>query len=452
VVLPEGYETMKFDNALQEWLTRKIALSHDPANDRRILTEHVAVGEEILASLPAKADRSESERRVAEQVHDCSRALRREFLSLHAEWLFDSLTDRGMLSKRISELAYEASEKCPGLVPTRAQIADELQHLQKHKEEREIDQGLLLQSWLAHPRIGLGVMRAMLRPTRRATELLERFEQDGEIVLETVTLQRHQAAGHITLHNLSCLNAEDNQLVDDLETAVDLVLLSPSIKAGIMRGGIMTHPRYAGRRVFSAGINLKNLNAGKISFLDFLMRREFGFISKIMRGLRPEQAAPHDIGPFLEWQKPWLAVVDSFAIGGGAQLLLAFDRVIATPDSFISLPAAQEGIVPGLSNLRLTRAVGARIARQIILFGRKIWATEPAGSLVIDEIVEAASMEEAIARNASDLCSPAVVANRHMLNLSEEPLEAMRHYATDFALLQAVRLYSPDVLNKTRFA
>jgi thioesterase DpgC len=443
---------MKFDNALQEWLARKITFTRDPVNDGRILAEHLAVGEEILASLSAKPDRPESEQRVAGHVHDSSRALRRQFLSLHAEWLYNALTAHGTLPKRIGELTYDAAEKCPGLVPTHAQIANELRHPQKHKEEREIDQGLLLQSWLAHPGIGLQLMHAMLRPTSRAAKLLERFEQDGQIVLETVSLQRHQAAGHITLHNLSCLNAEDNQLVDDLETAVDLVLLSPSIKVGVLRGGIMTHPRYAGRRVFSAGINLKDLNAGKISFLDFLIRREFGFISKIMRGLRPEQAAPYDIGPFLEWQKPWLAVVDTFAIGGGAQLLLAFDRVIATPDSFISLPAAQEGIVPGFSNLRLTRAVGARIARQIILFGRKIWATEPAGSLVIDEVVESASMEEAIARNASDLCSPAVTANRHMLNLSEEPLEAMRHYAADFALLQAIRLYSPDVLNKARFA
>jgi thioesterase DpgC len=86
------------------------------------------------------------------------------------------------------------------------------------------------------------------------------------------------------------------------------------------------------------------------------------------------------------------------------------------------------------------------------LFGRKIWATEPAGSLIVDEVVEAASMEDAIARNINDLCSPAVIANRHMLNLSEEPLESMRHYAVDFALVQATRLYSPDVLNKARFA
>src|SRR6185437_17013373 len=80
-------------------------------------------------------------------------------------------------------------------------------------------------------------------------------------------------------------NAEDECLVNDLEVAVDLALLDQSIAVGVLRGGIMTHPRYAGRRVFSAGINLKKLRKGEISFIGFLMRREFGFISKIIHGL-----------------------------------------------------------------------------------------------------------------------------------------------------------------------
>ena len=50
----------------------------------------------------------------------------------------------------------------------------------------------------------------------------------------------------------------------------------------------MTHPRYRGRRVFSAGINLKALHVGGISLLDFLLRRELGYISKLMRGILVE--------------------------------------------------------------------------------------------------------------------------------------------------------------------
>ena len=194
------------------------------------------------------------------------------------------------------------------------------------------------------------------------------FQSEGRLDLGSVLIERRECAAHLTINNGYCLNAEDDRLVDDLETAVDLALLDPDIRVGILRGGVMTHPRYAGRRLFSAGINLKALHSGQISYVDFLLRRELGFISKLMRGVRLADNNEETR------EKPWIAAVDGFAIGGGAQLLLVFDHVIAAADSYISLPAANEGIVPGFANLRLPRVVGSRMARQLILGGRKIWA------------------------------------------------------------------------------
>ena len=51
-------------------------------------------------------------------------------------------------------------------------------------------------------------------------------------------------------------------------------LLDPAVRVGVLRGGEMSHPRYRGKRVFSAGINLKSLHAGEISLVDFLLRRD----------------------------------------------------------------------------------------------------------------------------------------------------------------------------------
>jgi len=146
--------------------------------------------------------------------------------------------------------------------------------------------------------------------------------------------------------------------------------------------------------------------------------------------------------------KPWAAVVDGFAIGGGAQVLLAVDHVIAASDAFISLPAAQEGIVPGLANLRLTRFAGARLSRQVILQGRRIWATEPEARLLVDEVAEPDAMDAAIDRCLRQLRGPAVLANRRMLNLADEPPGAFRRYLAEFALQQSLRLYSDDVISK----
>jgi (3,5-dihydroxyphenyl)acetyl-CoA 1,2-dioxygenase len=218
---------------------------------------------------------------------------------------------------------------------------------------------------------GPHLLAAMLRPTPRALRLLPEFSRTGAADLGSVRLERRDGAARLTMCRGDCLNAEDNQQVDDMETAVDLALLDPDVRVGLLRGGEMSHPRYRGRRVFCAGIYLKALNAGDIALVDFLLRRELGYISKLMRGVFVEDGVSWH-SPTV--QKPWVAAVDGFAIGGGMQLLLVFDHVIAAADAYFSLPAAQEGIVPGAANFRLSRSAGSRLSRQIILEGRRIWA------------------------------------------------------------------------------
>jgi thioesterase DpgC len=148
-------------------------------------------------------------------------------------------------------------------------------------------------------------------------------------------------------------------------------------------------------------------------------------------------------------EKPWVAAVDTFAIGGGAQLLLVFDRVIAGADSYFSLPAAREGIVPGVANLRLPRFAGGRMTRQIILGGRKIWAQEPDARHLFDEVVDPARIDAAVETSVAQLDDEAVVANRRMINLAEEPVDTFREYMAEFALHQVGRIYSPDVIDRT---
>ncbi len=149
-------------------------------------------------------------------------------------------------------------------------------------------------------------------------------------------------------------------------------------------------------------------------------------------------------------EKPWVAAVDGFAIGGGAQLLLVFDHVLAAADSYISLPAAQEGIIPGASNFRLRRAAGTRFARRLVLQGRRIRATEPDARYLVDEVCEPEELDDAVERAAESLRGPTVVANRRMLIVAEEPVEQFRQYMAEFALQQALRIYDDDVLDKVR--
>uniref|UniRef100_A0AAU3GWU5 Enoyl-CoA hydratase/isomerase family protein n=1 Tax=Streptomyces sp. NBC_01401 TaxID=2903854 RepID=A0AAU3GWU5_9ACTN len=374
-----------------------------------------------------------------------ARLSRQRFLGEHAGDLYATLTEGRTVHLRLDALLRRAGERFSGLVPGESQLAAERGLRQADKEGLEIDQGIFLQAVLAHPESGRHLIDAMLRPTERALRLLPEFSRTGSADLGVVRIERRDGTAHLTIHNEHCLNAETNAHVEDMETAVDLALLDPAVEVGVLRGAPMTHPRYLGRRVFSAGINLTELHEGSISYVDFLMRRELGYISKLYRGLLVDE---DQAWPQRTVEKPWVAAVDSFAIGGGAQLLLVFDHVIAAADSYFSLPAAQEGIVPGLGNLRLSRFVGGRVSRQVILSGRKIWASEPAAAALFDEVADPRSMDAAVEAAALRLAGPAVVANRHMLHHAEEPAETFRHYLSEFALQQALRLYGLDVITK----
>lgn len=421
------------------------AVRGELARARHALSETAERADELIASLPEPGERSSPQQAAAEAAHDATRAIRGLFMDTHAEAAYQELTDCRTRYLRLPELVEAAAIAFPGLVPTAEQMAAERARPQACKEGREIDQGIFLRGVLRSPLAGPHLLDAMLRPTPRALRLLSEFSRTGLADLGSVHLERRDGAARLTMCRDDCLNAEDNQQVDDVETAVDLALLDPGVQVGFLRGGEMSHPRYRGKRVFSAGINLKALHAGDISLVDFLLRRELGYIHKLVRGVLAEG------GP--RWQsptcaKPWVAAVDGFAIGGGMQLLLVFDHVIAASDAYFSLPAAQEGIVPGAANFRLTRCVGPRLARQVILEGRRIRATEPSARLLVDEVVDPPELGEAIERSLDRLQSPAVVVNRRMLNLAEEPLDEFRLYMAEFAVQQALRLYSKDVIRK----
>ncbi|GAA3067595.1 (3,5-dihydroxyphenyl)acetyl-CoA 1,2-dioxygenase DpgC [Streptosporangium carneum] len=404
--------------------------------------------DDLLARLPAPSARTSAQRDAASSALDKVRGMRADYVEAHAEEIYAELTSGLTRHLRIDELVRAAARAYPGLVPTDEQMAAEQSRQQAEKEGREIDQGIFLRGILRAPKAGPHLLNAMLRPTPRALQLLPEFAESGVVRMEAVELRRRDGVAYLTLCRDDCLNAEDAQQVDDMETAVDLALLDPRVRVGLLRGGEMSHPRYRGRRVFCAGINLKKLSAGDISLVDFLLRRELGYIHKIVRGVFTDGSWHSKM-----IDKPWVAAVDSFAIGGGAQLLLVFDHVLAASDAYISLPAATEGIIPGAANYRLTRFTGPRTARQVILGGRRIRADEPDARLMVDEVVPPGEMDEAIDRALARLDGDAVPANRRMLNLAEEPPEAFGRYMAEFALQQALRVYGKDVIGKVgRFA
>lgn len=374
-----------------------------------------------------------------------SREAREAYLRRHADQVYEELTDGFREAVRVEELVYRAAEQVPGLVPSREAMAGERALRQAEKQGMEIDQGIFLSYVLAHQRSGRHLVHAMLRPRQEALERLEAFRSDGRADLGVVAVERRDGVGHVELRNLRYLNAEDDAATAALEIGVDLVLLDPDCQVGVLRGGVVDHPRHAGRRVFNSGLNLTHLYHGRISLVDFMIARELGLLGKIYRGHWLGSDFERDLEETVE--KPWIAAVEAWAIGGGCQLLLVMDRVIAERGSYFNLPARKEGIIPGNANARLPRLLGDRLARQAIMFERAFPADSPEGLLLSDRLVEdSPAMDAAIAEDAAQLTSAGVVsaaANRKALRVGLEPIDAFRRYMAVYAREQALCLHSP---------
>ena len=179
---------------------------------------------------------------------------------MHVERVYAALTDDFATALRDERLVYAAAERFPGLTPTRAEVAAELDRKLADKEGVEIAQGT--SSGTCSPRRARAhLIDAMLRPTPGARPP-RRVPAAGVADLGTVRLTRAGSAGVLELRNPRHLNAEDDTTLPASECAVDLILLDPEIELGVLRSGPVDHPRYS--RVFGAGLNLTRLYHGQI--------------------------------------------------------------------------------------------------------------------------------------------------------------------------------------------
>jgi thioesterase DpgC len=357
---------------------------------------------------------------------------------------YDALTGGRSRPLRVDELCRSAAERFPGLVPGAEALAAEARLAQKGKTGLEKAHGAFLAAVLEDPAAGTHLCHAMLLPREESRVRLAEFESKGSLELEGARLHRQGKAVVVTMRNPRYLNAEDETTLGGLETAVDVALLDRRSEICVLRGDTVTHTKHAGHRVFGAGINLTHLYQGKIRFLWYLIR-DLGLVNKLYRGL----ALP-GVSPEVDCiEKPWVAAVERFAIGGHCQILLTMDYVLAAEDAYLTLPARKEGIIPGAANLRLPRFVGARIARQAILAERRLDCASPEGRMICDEVVPAAAMDAAIERTVERLTSSGVVSaagNKRAFRVGEEPLDTFRRYMAVYAREQAECHFSPALI------
>ena len=400
-------------------------------------------GRELLACLPPKSKRTVEEKTAGQAlVHLLADASWR-FFRAHRAPIYDALTAGRARALRLDELAWAGAELLPGVLPSQAELAEESRRMQADKDGLEIQQGLFFGQLLSDREIGLHMCMAMLLPTPAASAHLEEFRSRGKLDLGTVHLEAKGDAGYLYFHHPRYLNAEDDETLTAQETACDLILMHPGLRMGVLRGEPVEHPKYQGRRIFSAGINLTRIYQGKQSYL-FYLTRDMGLLNKMYRGLAAADAAgrlelrPEEPEQTLE--KPWVAVVEGFAIGGGCQLLLVMDYVIAESGAYFNLPARKEGIIPGCANLRLPRFMGERLARQAIMFDKTFRVDDAESRTLVNEVHPRERLDAAVETSIANALGSGMVSaggNRKAIRIQTEPLDAFRAYMATYAYEQA---------------
>jgi enoyl-CoA hydratase/carnithine racemase len=429
------------------WMSTRVNFSANFKRDAAAATKYWRAGTGFLSQLPKKPKRTVEQQLAADIILFRCRDAREKFLTRHADTVYRKLTKNLGAFVRVEDLVDDAAKLVPGLTPTRKQVDAENQFMQSEKDGVEVDQGIFLAQVLAVPDAGMHLCHAMLRPKMEAIERSAAFIERGMIDFGPARVERQGKAAVVTVCNPRFLNAEDDDTLDDTETATDIAILDPLSEICVLRGDVVDHPKYAGRRIFSAGINLTHLYRGKIPFLWYI-RRDMGVVNKMLRGLAMGGASPDEVYGGTR-EKPWIAGLDFFAIGGGCQYLLVMDYVVAGSDAYMTLPARKEGIIPGAANLRLPRFVGPRIARQAILMGRRLDCDTPEGRMICDKIVPPDEMDRALTQTIDDLTGSGTVSasgNRRALRVGEEPLDTFRRYMAVYAREQAYCHFSPALI------
>jgi enoyl-CoA hydratase len=213
---------------------------------------------------------------------------------------------------------------------------------------------------------------------------------------ETIVVETHGRVGVVRLNRPQALNALNATLSAELVGAVAAFDTDDGIGCILLTGS---------DKAFAAGADIKEM-AGK-SFLDAYLGN-----------------FTDEWDPLSRVRKPMVAAVAGFALGGGCELAMLCDVVIAADNAKFGQPEIKLGIIPGIGGTqRLTRAVGKAKAMDLILTGRMMDAAEAECAGLVARVVPAGSLlEEAmkVAETIAAMSLPSVLAAKEAVNRAFE--------------------------------
>ena len=225
-----------------------------------------------------------------------------------------------------------------------------------------------------------------------------------------VLFEKRGHVAYITLNRPAVLNAMDLAMHAELGAIWDAFEADPALWLGVLRG--------AGERAFSVGQDLKELAA----------RDDDGHAASSF-GSKGRAGWPRLTERF-GLSKPLIARVDGYALGGGFELALACDIIVASERATFALPEAGLGLIAGAGGVfRLCRQLPMRTALGYLMTGRRLTARRALELGLINDVVAPGALDDCVAGWVADIlrCSP----------LAVRAIKEVAHRSVDMTLPEA---------------
>ncbi len=208
----------------------------------------------------------------------------------------------------------------------------------------------------------------------------------------SILVERRDAVTLVTLNRPQALNALNSEVLRELIAAFAAYDGDDSQRCLVLTGS---------EKAFAAGADIKEMQAQ--GFADM-------YASDFFAGWEKVTAT----------RKPWIAAVSGFALGGGCEVAMMADFIIAGDNAKFGQPEIKLGVTPGMGgSQRLTLAVGKAKAMEMCLTGRMMGAEEAERSGLVARVVPAASLLEEALKTAAEIAAMpplAAIAAKEMVN------------------------------------
>ena len=220
-----------------------------------------------------------------------------------------------------------------------------------------------------------------------------------ETITHEANAQGNDGVTLITLNRPKALNALSSVVLEELIEAFAAFQADETQKCAVLTG--------AGEKAFAAGADIKEMSDKPAA--DFYLDDFFSkWTSHLVKTTR----------------KPWIAAVNGFALGGGCELAMMADFIIASDNAKFGQPEINLGVAPGMGgSQRLTRAIGKSKAMEMCLTGRMMGAEEAERANLVVRVVPQAELLADALRTAATIASKppmAAIANKEMVNAAFE--------------------------------